>query len=316
MFLDQGRLDEAWQVLHEILPAAEQYPDYYALGFVLALSSEILKVRGQLEQCFAYRQREVAFAEEAGDPTWLLYAESAVGEVLFLLGRWHEARAHFNRAQEIGRAVDSYWHAFFVRLGLASLDLAEGAWYDASRRMEECLVDAERSGHTHWSRIARRLLSLRDLLGDRPHDALRRLQQLASEEETGRTWTQLLLARAYLETGDIDRATGLIDQVIEVTRTHGYHLDLCEALLIQGQILSRRGMVEAAEHALSEACSLARAMPHPYMQARILLEKGRRSVLQGETLDAREYLEQALAGFERLGARRDVERAEQALREL
>jgi tetratricopeptide (TPR) repeat protein len=316
MLMDGGRLGEAWQVLHDILPIAEGHPDYYALGLVLAFSSEILKVRGLLDQCHSYRVREAAYAENAGDPTWLMYAESALGEVLFLLGRWQEARAHFGRAEEISRAVESYWHSFFGRIGMATLDLAEGAWDAASRQIEACLADAERSGHTHWSRIARRLLSLRDLLDCHPADALCRLEQLASEEETVRTWTQVLLARAYLETGDTDRATRLIDRVIGMTRAQGHHLDLCEALLVHGKIQGKRGELEAAARSLSEARSLAAAMPYPLMEGRILFEQGRRSLEQGDSVQARHHLEEALQVFRRLGAGRDAEQTQQMLLQL
>jgi hypothetical protein len=54
-------------------------------------------------------------------------------------------------------------------------------------------------------------------------------------------------------------------------------------------------------------------MPYPYAEARLLTVEGERYVAQGETGLARERLEEALAIFHRLGARKDVERTLQAL---
>ena len=71
-----------------------------------------------------------------------------------------------------------------------------------------------------------------------------------------------------------------------------------------------------AESALREGITLARAMPYPYAEARLLQEQGQLSLQQDEREPAQEHLEAALAIFRRLGARKDIERTEQLLATL
>src|SRR5205823_771836 len=72
----------------------------------------------------------------------------------------------------------------------------------------------------------------------------------------------------------------------------------------------------AAGRSLEEGVALARRMPHPYAEARLLHMYGRLHIQKGEPEAAREQLEAALAIFQRLGARADVARTEQALATL
>jgi len=316
MLLGEGRLNETWQVLEGIIPVAEACLDHYGLGLALGVSGELLKLWGQFERCRIYRQRGIAHAERVGDPALLLTTGGELGEVLFLLGDWQGARASFERTLQMIEAVDSPWHAAFGRLGMATLELAEGNREEARRLIERCLVDAERLGHTHWSRNARRLLALGDLLDGLPSEALRHLQPLATDEGAGNAGTLLLLAWAYLDSGSVDQASETIEQAIGLAAARNNRLDLCEAMIIQGKAHVVRRKMQAAQRSLAEARSLAAAMPHPYAEARILFEQGQVHALEGEIQRARSRLEKALAVFRRLGARKDVQRTEHVLTEL
>ena len=57
-------------------------------------------------------------------------------------------------------------------------------------------------------------------------------------------------------------------------------------------------------------------MPYPYSEVRLLHIYGEMHVHKGEMGPVRERLEAALAIFQRLGAHRDAERAEQAIAAL
>jgi tetratricopeptide (TPR) repeat protein len=80
-----------------------------------------------------------------------------------------------------------------------------------------------------------------------------------------------------------------------VDRTRGQQpLYLVEALRVQGMVLARKGQPEEADRAFQEGLELARSLPYPYAEARILEQMGRG--------------EEALMIFQRLGAAKDVER--------
>ncbi|HEV7129487.1 MAG TPA: hypothetical protein VGN32_18780 [Ktedonobacterales bacterium] len=67
---------------------------------------------------------------------------------------------------------------------------------------------------------------------------------------------------------------------------------------------------EDAAHTLEEGLALARTMPYPYAEARLLDAYGRLHAQGGEPEQARERLNAAPAIFRRLGARKDIDRAE------
>ena len=75
----------------------------------------------------------------------------------------------------------------------------------------------------------------------------------------------------------------------------------------------RRGRWEEAARSLAEGLALAREMPHPYAEARLLHLDGLLHVQQGEPGAARERLEAARDIFKGLGARMDTERTQEAL---
>ena len=66
--------------------------------------------------------------------------------------------------------------------------------------------------------------------------------------------------------------------------------------------------------ALDEGLALARTMPYPFAEARLLHLCGELHSATGEP--ARERLAMALSIFQWLGARKDAERARQAITEL
>jgi hypothetical protein len=71
-----------------------------------------------------------------------------------------------------------------------------------------------------------------------------------------------------------------------------------------------------ADAAFGDAVSLAHAMPYPYAEARARERWGMVCRERRKPEQARKNLEEALGIFRRLGARKDVERAEQALASL
>jgi hypothetical protein len=91
---------------------------------------------------------------------------------------------------------------------------------------------------------------------------------------------------------------------------------LVEALRVQALVALRRERWAEAARNLEEGLDLARGMPYPYAEARLLHLAGVLHTQTGEPDVARERWEAALAGFTRLGALADVARTAQALRTL
>ena len=91
---------------------------------------------------------------------------------------------------------------------------------------------------------------------------------------------------------------------------------LVDALRVQALVATRQRQWEEAECALGEGLAMARSIHYPYAEGRLLHVYGQMHAQKGEPGPARERLEAALAIFRRLGARKDAERAKQAIVDL
>jgi hypothetical protein len=116
-----------------------------------------------------------------------------------------------------------------------------------------------------------------------------------------------VLAEAYVARGDLARAEVLVFQRVQRFRVQQHRRALAVWLRIQGLVLGQQHRWAEASLVFAEALSLARAMPYPYAEARILYEEGLLQGQCGETELARERLQQAHAIFARLGAKADIE---------
>ncbi len=122
-----------------------------------------------------------------------------------------------------------------------------------------------------------------------------------------------ILAWAYLASGDLERAQETARQAVRRGREQQHRIALVDALRVQAMVALRHGRWTEAEHALEEGHMLARTMPYPYAEARLLQVDGELRRQKGDSVAAREHLEAARTIFQRLGARKDVERVEQDL---
>jgi tetratricopeptide (TPR) repeat protein len=125
-----------------------------------------------------------------------------------------------------------------------------------------------------------------------------------------------LLGWAYLELGQIGQAEEAVGQALARARATSNRLALVDVLRVQVMLMiHQKHWVEAASN-LEEGLALARSMPYPYGEGRLLHVYGAMHVHKGELEPACERLEAALAVFRRLGARKDAERVEQTLSTL
>jgi tetratricopeptide (TPR) repeat protein len=207
-------------------------------------------------------------------------------------------------------------HIAYIPQELGQLALWEGDWEEASRSLKQSLALADEMGHPESQYITQMCLAELDVLLGRPEEAIQRLEPLAAEENV-RPGLLPPLAWAHLCIDDdrhLQQAEGIAERAASRGRKQpGY---LADALWVQGMVLIRQGRDEEATSVLAEGLALARSMPFPYMEARVLEQMG---ILQQQRADpeqAQARLEEALAIFQRLGAKKDVERTEQALAAL
>jgi tetratricopeptide (TPR) repeat protein len=317
--MNMGRDEEGLPVLQEASRLAEGGGRFESLGLALSMLSWMYEDRGQLEQSRLDAARLLAAAERAGDPAAQINARIRLSAVAFFTGNWTLARDHIERAPTLPDSMPYFDAGSCLELG--RLALAEGAWDEASRYLEECSSIARRVERVHiQDRVADSLLAERDVLEGCPERALARLlphlDSDCMEEHEVTTYLLPTLAWAYLESGEIALALHTIETAIRQARASQYRLRLVDMLRILALVAIKQRLWEAAHQALEEGLSLARPMPYPHGEGRLLHVYGRMHLDRNEPTAARERLEAALAIFRRLGARKDIERALQDISNL
>jgi hypothetical protein len=130
------------------------------------------------------------------------------------------------------------------------------------------------------------------------------------------------LAWAHLVLGDVAAAAALATEAVERMRAtglpHSLHdpggpIALVDALRVQALVTLRQGQAAEAQALLEEASGIARGIPYPYGEARLLQVYGQFHAAQGAPGPARAHLEAALIILRRLGAHVEIERTEKLL---
>jgi len=297
-----GRPEEAREALEQILPLEQAGPlprALNALGLTWIAS-------GDFEQARLYHEQALEQVERS-DPGGLALTLVALARSHFLLGNWDRAEHLLRRADESARSIGGPGVSGQVQLALGSLCVARGNWEEADRRLTEA---AEIAPDRELEQLAQIWMAEKDLAQGRPEAAAVRL-----EPYLGRAIPELLpvLARAFLEMKDVEKAEALAAQAFGRAASRRRRAELAEALWVQGMVRAGQGRTEEATRLLEGGLSLARSMPYPYLEARILYHWGTMQVEQGERQQAREKLERALLLFRRLGAEPYVERLEEPI---
>lgn len=138
----------------------------------------------------------------------------------------------------------------------------------------------------------------------------------ADLEEPDVTALLPLLAWTHLALGNTGQADHVAADAVRRGQAESHRLALTDALRVQSMIMSAQQRWNEAALSLDEGLILARAMPYPYAEARLLHVYGEVKARQGQREPAQQHLAAALTLFQRLGARADIAVAEQALADL
>jgi tetratricopeptide (TPR) repeat protein/transcriptional regulator with XRE-family HTH domain len=312
---NMGRDEEALSLLHEVSCLAGAAGTLGVLVDALATMALIFEDRGEFAVARLNAVRALTVAERLGDPAYIATVTVRLGALAFFSGNWTEARA---RLEGLSSLLDRNPLRDATLLDLGRLLLAEGAWEQAARYLEEANALGGRVGLGMIDRVAQSYLAELDILRGHPALAMARLAPLRDREGLGEehvvtTYVLPALAWALLELGVLDRAMDVVAAAERRARAGRYRLSLVGVLRVRAMIAIPQGHWREAAAALSEGLALARGMPYPYGEARLLQVAGTLHGVMAERVAARKPLREALTIFQRLGAPRDIEWTERLL---
>jgi tetratricopeptide (TPR) repeat protein/transcriptional regulator with XRE-family HTH domain len=274
-----GRIEEARQTFEDIIPLLEAAGDLRRLCSTLNVTADAYLRSGDFGAARQYADRALEVTEQLGVPAQLAWTYCNHGDVAYHAGDWRQAYLDYERGDAIYRSAGHMAESGYARWGMGQVCLARGEIEEASRLLEEAITctEAHEDEEAETLQVAHAALAERDLMAGRPKAACARIEQLVErlQQKQGLVTRVLpLLAWAYLELGDGDRAESLAQDAISGAAAGPQRLALVEALRIRGMIATRRKQWKVAETALKEALALSKAMPYPYAEARILYTFG------------------------------------------
>jgi tetratricopeptide (TPR) repeat protein len=264
-----------------------------------------------------YLERGLEVAEQKDDPAMIGHMLFMLGTNAFWVGNWSASRAYFERDSTIVRTLGKSRISALPLYGLGQLSLYQGDWEAATRYLEEVVRLVEESGNLPILKWAHRILAERELREGNPGGALARLEPLLHHPGLERSATLLApLAQAYMELGNEAEAEMAVTEAIARATAEDDRIDLSDAWRVSILLAIRQHRWDDALRMLEEALSLARRMNYPYGEATYLQAYSVMHREQGDLEQARQRLQEALAIFQRLGAKKDVEQIEQTIAEL
>jgi transcriptional regulator with XRE-family HTH domain/tetratricopeptide (TPR) repeat protein len=309
-----GHVEESISALEgaiELAEAAGHGRMLWSLWSAFIILAMIHDNWGEFDRSGQYAERALAIGEQAGNRPEIATALAFRCLLAFHAGDWAQARADGERAVAISRQIGPSWANEHSFAWLAHLCLAEGKWDEAARYLEEG------GGASHYTgpRLEWGLAEL-DLRAGRPDAARARLEPAVEFHKVEPHFEALflpVLAEAHLGLGAVAEAERVCADAITRAQAAQMRTVVVDALRVQARAAMAQGCWPEAQRSLEEGLELARGMGYPYAEGRLLHAYGELHLRRCEPAAAREQLEAALAIFRRLGARKDAERAEQAI---
>jgi tetratricopeptide (TPR) repeat protein len=261
-------------------------------------------------------QRALELFMRTGSVQHLMFTHLNLAALFLTIGEWEQTRKQIEHAGEIGRTHGAAaWVAPWLPLHLGTLALQKGELEEAAEQLCSAAGLAE-GASPEVLEYAQASLAKLELLQGKPQEARNRLTGLAGEEGVDLPFLLPILARAYVELGEVGRGLELTERAEREARERGTLVYLPEILRIKGMALCRLGKTDEAKNALIEGRERAHQMPNPYIEASILVELGLLDRQEGKVGQAREQLQEALTIFRQLPAGKDIEWTEEALAQL
>ncbi|WP_342238269.1 AAA family ATPase [Inquilinus sp. OTU3971] len=197
------------------------------------------------------------------------------------IGEFAEGRVYAEEAIHLAEALDQPFSQCVLRTWLGHFYIGQGDLCTATSLLEQCCALVERWNLPRQGVFAASLLGVAHALGGRPADGMPFLEQAAAqlESEKGAAENRLAipLCEGFLLAGRIEKAIGLADRALDISRTRKERGYEAQALRLLGEIAARRDPpdVDAAERRYREAQKLSEDLEMRPLQAHCHLGLGK-----------------------------------------
>ena len=320
--IQEGNYEAGLENLEQALKLIGDRPAAYVLGRTYANMAGACWFLKRPQEGIDYLKKAIIYYERTDHKTNAADGYNNLGINLILIGQWERAQEALERAFSLATEVDERGAKVPMILdSLGELHMLRGDLDQAKDYLTRAVALATDNGNKWYAAQALRTLGRCFLVIEDPANALAKAREaLALAENIGDRQaiceSRLIAAEAHLLTGDLEECTRELQRVSAETTDSPTDLAFTgEAHRLNGMLnMARNDAASAAQH-FGSSVSIFDMLGDRYRAARAHLELGRAyaTILPQR---AGEHLSRALNTFRELGARLDLSRAEEELRDL
>ena len=297
-------------------------PAAHLLGRVYANMAGACWFLKRPQEGIDHLKKAITYYERTDHKTNAADGYNNLGINLILIGQWDRAQEALERALSLAKEVDERGAKVPMILdSLGELHMLRGDLDTAKEYLTQAVALATENGNKWYAGQALRTLGRCCLaIGDpatalaKAKEALALAEQIGDRQAICESW--LIAAEAHLQTLKFDECAAELQRVTEATTDSATDLGFTgESHRLNGMLNMAQGDPSAAAQHFGSSVSIFDMLGDRYRAARAHLELGRAytKILPER---AGEHLSRALNTFRELGAKIDLTRAEEELKDL
>ena len=320
--LFEGNYEACLENLEQVLKLIGDKPAAYVLGRAYSNMAGACWFLKRPQEGIDYLKKAITYYERTDHKTNAADGYNNLGINLILIGQWERAQEALERAFSLATEVDERGAKVPMILdSLGELHMLRGDLDQAKDYLTRAVALATENGNKWYAAQALRTLGRCFLVLEDPSSALEKAREALTLSEPigdrqGICESRLIAAESHLLTGELEECSRDLQRVSAETTDSPTDLAFTgEAHRLNGMLNMARNDAAAAAQHFGSSVSIFDMLGDRYRAARAHLELGRAyATMLPER--AGEHLSRALNTFRDLGARLDLSRAEEELRDL
>jgi hydrogenase-4 transcriptional activator len=318
----EGNYESGLENLEQALKLIGDRPAAYVLGRTYANMAGACWFLKRPQEGIDYLKKAITYYERTDHKTNAADGYNNLGINLILIGQWDRAQEALERAFSLAKEVDERGAKVPMILdSLGELHMLRGDLDEAKDYLSRAVALATENGNRWYAAQALRTLGRCYLATADPDKALAKATEALTLAETigdrqAICESRLIAAEAHLLMRELDDCNSELQRVSAETTDSATDLSFTgEAHRLNGMLNMAHGDAAAAVQHFGSSVSIFDMLGDRYRAARAHLELGR-AYTKIMPDRASEHLSRALNTFRELGARLDLSRAEEELRDL
>jgi tetratricopeptide (TPR) repeat protein len=317
-----GFLSQSVPTLAEAARLCEEIGDAKRAGNVINSLQWCHFWMGDFDQVIALKEDALRLLDIAFNSRTYVMSMSATSMAYSQMGQWEEAKKDGQQGLKVAEEYSNNSLASFAAFALALANILENNPRQALDFAESAVQKAPTIGDRVFSQCGLSWALCRS------GEALKAIElgtELISMFQAvrfvpGEIWETVIVAEGLLLAGEHEKATETIKKALELARRCEMKFFIGWACRLQGEIALKTNPAQAGEPLAAphfeQSIAMFREIKAENELALAYADYGRLYKQQGEIMQARKYLKQALEIFERLGTQIEPDKVRAKLAEL